>query len=259
MKLKRAFGFCVVMLCGFFTSACFTIEKEIFLNADGSGELLLHVSVPDLPDDAKSTSAGIGKNPAEEIDKFKKNVMTKLPLTVKLKEAKQVKQNGVLSFYAVLEFKDLKDTENILSGIGNDGLDEFSKGQSQWSLQLDKSAGRTTYTEKVFLDMSASNKPASPPVSTKKSGPPRGRQNRKTAPQASTNRAAIDLNSPEFGEKMQLLVMSLVKMRFVLHAPSPISESNADIMLNQNRIAVWNCSLIRFVTDKHPVEMRAVF
>jgi hypothetical protein len=66
------------------------------------------------------------------------------------------------------------------------------------------------------------------------------------------------LNSPEFGEKMQL-VMSLVRMKFVLHAPSPISESNADMMLNQNRIAVWNCSLIKFATDKHPVELKAIF
>jgi hypothetical protein len=259
MRLQKACGFCVVLLLCVFSSACFTIEKEIFLNADGSGELVLHVSVPDLPDDAKTASSGMDKNPAEEIEKFKKNVMTKLPPTVKLKEAKQVTQNGVLNFYAVLEFKDLKDTENILSSIGDDGMSDVTKGQAEWTSRLEKTGDKTAYTEKFLMDVSEKDKPPAAPKKTAAPAKGRNTQTGKSKSQVSGESPAIDLNSPEFGEKLQLMVLSLVKLRFVLHTPSPITTSNADIILDKNRMAVWNCSLLQFAKDKKPIEMKAIF
>jgi len=47
-------------------------------------------------------------------------------------------------------------------------------------------------------------------------------------------------------------------MRFVLHTPAPITDSNADIVLNHNT-AVWNCSLAAFAKDKHAIEMKASY
>jgi hypothetical protein len=47
-------------------------------------------------------------------------------------------------------------------------------------------------------------------------------------------------------------------MRFVLHAPRKITETNADIVLNGN-IAIWNASPGAFFTEKSPIEMKVTY
>lgn len=275
MKLKKALGFCLVLLCSLFSWACFTIEKEIFLNADGSGVVVLRVSMPDLPENMGDAPGVPQTNATQEIDKFKKEVMTKLPATVKLKEAKQVKQNGIMSFYGVLEFKNLKDTEAIFSEFGQGSLNEISTGSaSQWTSQIEMKDGKTMFTERILMDVSEPAKtlsnPTPPPA--KKTPPPA--KSRKTQGKRGTGAAKSDepptgfvtAKPVEIGdelkgfeEQMKPLFLSLVNMRVVLHAPATITDSNADIMLSNNRIAVWNCSLIKFSKDKKPIEMKATF
>jgi hypothetical protein len=276
MKLKRALGFCALILLSLLTSACFTIEKEIFLNADGSGELVLRISMPDVPENLSGASGVPQTNPAQEVDKFKKEVMTKLPATVKLKEAKQVKQNGIVSFYALLEFKNLKDTEAIFAELGKGSLNEVSAGSaSEWTSQLERLDGKSSFTERLLIDVSASSKntlnpPPPPPV--KKSPPPaKGRKaTGKTSKGAtrtqelppgfvSARLPEVSESTQSFEDQMTPLLLSLINLRVVLHTPAPISESNADILLSNNRIAVWNCSLIKFSKDKQPIEMKAKF
>ena len=260
MNWKRVGGFFIIVLFGVFNAACFSIEKEIFLNADGSGEMVLHVTMPDLPEDTATGTVRIEKTPAAEIEKFTQDIMTKLPPTIKLREAKQVKRNGMIGFYAVLEFKDLKETEKILTGFGENGLNEFANGQSEWTVQLDKQAGNINYAERFFINMDESRKGAAPPA--KSSAPAKGHATPNKKP--SSKNAPGKPNPPATGdsqaldEKMQILAWSLVNMRFVLHTPAPIKESNADMIL-KDRIAVWNCSLLNFVKDKKPIEMKATF
>jgi hypothetical protein len=57
---------------------------------------------------------------------------------------------------------------------------------------------------------------------------------------------------------MTALLFGTMRMRFVLHTPSPIKQSNADIVLGQ-KTAVWNCSPIMFVKNKKPLRMVADF
>ncbi|MEW6125857.1 MAG: hypothetical protein AB1757_02235 [Acidobacteriota bacterium] len=255
--MKRILGFVLLLLVGVFNAACFSIEKEIFLNADGSGELVLHISMPDMPDDVKSTPVG-DKDPAAEIEKFKRDIMTKLPPTVKLKEAKQVKQNGVLGFYAVLEFKQLRDTEKILTSFGESGIEDFASGQSEWTVQFDKQADHSSYTERFFINVDESKKTTPPPAKNSTSSGKPSTTGKRATQKPATADPNIFGDSKEFEQKMQMLALALVKMRFVLHAPSPIKATNADILL-KDRIAVWNCSLLNFAKDKKPIEMKATF
>jgi hypothetical protein len=259
MKPKRVGGFFIVLLICFFSSACFSIEKEIFLNADGSGEMILHISMPDLPEDAASGSVRIEKTPQAEIEKFTQDIMTKLPPTVKLREAKQVKRSGMVNFYAVLEFKDLQETEAILSGFSENGLNDFANGKSEWTVRLDKQPGSINYAERFFINVNESKKSVAPSA---KAPAAKGRPvpGRKPASKSATGTMTLSPSGDgkEFDEKMQILAWSLVNMRFVLHTPSPIKESNADMVMKE-RIAVWNCSLLNFVKDKKPIEMKATF
>jgi hypothetical protein len=275
MKLKRALGFCALVLLSVFSSACFTIEKEIFLNADGSGELILRISIPDLPENLNGAPGVPQGTASQEIDKFKKDVMTRLPETVKLKEAKQVKQNGVLSFYALLEFKNLKDTEAIFAELGKSNTSEMSTATaSEWTSQLEKKDGKTIYTERIAVDVGNSSKtllnpttsPAKndpPPAKSRKTPAKRGTSAKKTQEPPS---GFVSAKSPEisdmaqsFEEQLAPLLLAMVSIRVVLHTPAPISESNADILLSNNRIAVWNCSLIKFSKEKKPIEIKATF
>lgn len=290
MKLRKALGFCALICLSVLSSACFTIEKEIFLNADGSGELVLRVSMPDVPEQTGAASGMAQANAAQEVDKFKKEVMTKLPATVKLKEAKQVKQNGVISFYALLEFKNLKDTDVIFAELGKGSLNEVSAGSaSEWSSQLELKDGKATFTERINMEVSASSKgivnaPPPPPPAKTTPPPAKGRKpagkrttgaGRSTEPpsgfvsakspevsgsgQSSATSPAVSGSGQSFEEQMAPLLLSLISLRVVLHTPAPISQSNADILLSNNRIAVWNCSLIKFSKDKKPIEMKATY
>jgi hypothetical protein len=59
-------------------------------------------------------------------------------------------------------------------------------------------------------------------------------------------------------ETINMIFSSLFKLRFVLHAPKKITETNADIVLNGN-IAVWNASFGAFVKEKKPIEMKVAY
>ena len=112
----------------------------------------------------------------------------------------------------------------------------------EWSLQIEKKDNKTRYTQKFLLDVDAKAKAE---VKTSKPG---------EKPQAAEETKA----SNEMEEQFKPLLLSIIRMRFVLHTPSVISDTNADIVLN-GKTAVWNCSLAAFSKDKKPIEMKATF
>lgn len=243
MKPKQAVLYVFAALLCFFASGCFNIEQEIFLNADGSGEFVLHIGMPDFPEKMGSSSLEMSskKDPKEEMEKFKKEMTQGLPPTIVVKDVKEIKQNGSMSLYAVYVFKKLQDVQTILSNFGKESLkDEEMKAKPEWTVTLEKKGGKTVYTGKFLLDMSEEMK--------------KKEEKKKTE-------GATEPGFEEFeklGEEMMQMMLGMIKMRFVLHAPSPITETNADIVLNE-KTAVWNCSMIAFVKDKKPIEMKASF
>ena len=117
MKLKRLFCYCLILTVGLFSSACFSFEQEVFLNADGSGELFLYISMPDLPEEMMKPSDASKKSPADEMAEFKKEMLSGASGTLKLKEAKEIRQNGARGMLAVFQFKDLRDIGAAISRI----------------------------------------------------------------------------------------------------------------------------------------------
>jgi hypothetical protein len=241
MNLKRICCSIALALCCLAATGCFSLEQEVFLNADGSGEFVLSFSLPDLPEDVSSTTPLGGsakKSSGDQVAEFKKEVTTGLPPTVKIKEVKEFRQNGSMGFYIVFQFKNLKDMEPGLANLGKGSLKEGEvKGNSQWKVSVEKSGKKTLYKASLFLDVSNKDK---------------DKAARTTGPDS--NSAGFD----SIEKQLVPLLLGMVKLRFVLHAPSPIAETNADIVLHENT-AVWNCSLITFMNEKRPVEMRAAF
>lgn len=247
MIIKRVLGSAIVAVCCLFSTACFSIEQEVFLNADGSGQLVVFISLPDLPE-KMSAEVASKKSPADTLAEFKKELTTALPHTVKLKEAKEVKQNGVQSIYAVFEFNQLGDIQRVLSNFGKGSLKEGEFGSDpQWSLEIQKRGNKTYYSQKFLLDVDAKSKvEAKAELKT-------GEKSQQAKPSPEEDKA-----SKEMEEQLKPLILSIIRMRFVLHTPSPITDSNADIVLNQTT-AVWNCSLAAFSKEKKPIEMKASF
>ncbi len=248
MKPKQIAGYAVIIACCLFATGCFSIEQEIFLNADGSGELVVFISLPDLPEKMGGAEITSKKTPADTLAEFKKELTTALPSTISLKEAKEVKQNGVQSIYAVFSFKQLQDIQRVLANFGKGSLKEGDIGSDpQWSLQIEKKQDKRFYTQKFLLDVDAKAKAevkAEVTVNGKTQEP-------RKSPEE-------DKASKEMEEQFKPLILSIVRMRFVLHTPSPITDTNADIVLN-GKTAVWNCSLAAFSKDKKPIEMKATF
>jgi hypothetical protein len=243
MNIKRVAGLGVVLACCLFANGCFSIEQEIFLNADGSGQVVVFISLPDFPEKMSAVDMTQKKNPADTLAEFKKELTAALPPTLTLKEAKNVKQNGVQSLYAVFEFKRLDDVQRLLANFGKGSLKEGDIGSDpQWSLQVEKRENRTFYTQKFMLDVDSKAKAEAKTAS--KSGD-------KEKPEETKE-------SKEMDEALKPLLLSIIRMRFVLHAPAPITDSNADIVLNRNT-AVWNCSLAAFAKDKRAIEMKASY
>src|SRR5215467_5013239 len=231
--------FLIGCLC-LMASGCFTIEQEIFLDADGGGDVVLHITMPEFPDDVTKSSLGgvAGKSkPGDDLASLKKDVTTGLPSTVTIKELKEVKQNGSTGFYAVFHFKDLRDMEAMLANLGKGSMKEGElSGNTEWTMRLDKTSGRNTYTGSFFIDMPDSA----------------------AAKQGEANKADKPVAADDFTKQLMPLLLGSVKMRFILHTPSPITETNADIVL-RGRTAVWDCSLITFFTNKTPVRMTAIY
>jgi transcriptional regulator with PAS, ATPase and Fis domain len=188
------------------------------------------------------------KSPADALAEFKKELTTALPPTITLKQAKEVKQNGVQSIYAVFHFKKLEDIQRVLANFGKGSLKEGDIGSDpQWSLKIETKENKSFYTQRFLLDVDAKAKAeikAEVTVNGQK-------QEQKKSPEE-------DKASKEMEEQFKPLILSIVRMRFVLHTPAPITESNADIVLNGNT-AVWNCSLAAFSKEKKPIEMKASF
>jgi hypothetical protein len=248
LNVRRAGWLAVAFLC-LCATGCISIEQEIFLNANGTGEVVVLISLPDLPDQASKPDMGPKKNATELLADFKKELITALPPTIKLKEAKEVKQNGVQSLYATFEFKKLEDVKLVLANFGKNTLKEGEIGSDpQWSIGTVQKGDRTFFTQKFLLDVDNPQGKSK----TNPAGEPAAKDDEKQKT-AETDKASSDLS-----EQLKPLVLAIFRMRFVLHAPSQITDSNADIVLN-GRTAVWNCSLVTFLKEKKPIEMKASF
>jgi len=249
-KAARLVRFGIILLGCLLSSACFSIEQEIFLNADGSGDFVIFISLPDLPEKNQGPELAAKKDPAETLAEFKKELTTALPATITLKQIKDVKQNGVQSIYAVFAFKKLEDVKQVLANFGKSSLKDGDFGTDpEWFLRFEKVGAKTNYTQRFRLDVEAKAKAEVKAEVT---------VNGKSQP-VEKKPPEDDKASKEMEEQLKPLLLSIIRMRFVLHTPSPITETNADIVFN-DRIAVWNCSLAAFAKDsKKPIEMKATF
>ncbi|HYM00085.1 MAG TPA: hypothetical protein VEZ90_14120 [Blastocatellia bacterium] len=274
MNIKRMLFGAVIALGLVFTTACFNIEQEVFLNPDGSGEAMISLSLPDLPEDVTGKQGGIvpKSDPASMLDALKSAITSKLPPTVKVKEARAVQQNGSMAWFAVFEFKNLSDLGPALTDLGlsktaaesatapkdSTGPDPLN-GNIRCSLDVRKIAEKTIYTERLLLE---NPKPA---------GSAQGGKGGKETEAQKVDQPKSDGDKQEagsfddFGKQLAPLIMGAFHLRFVLHTPTPITESNADVVLHGNT-AIWNCTLLGFMKDKksadngtRPIEMRAAF
>jgi hypothetical protein len=261
-KNSRWLGLSLLLALVIGTSGCISIEQEIFLQPDGSGDLLMHIGLPDLPEDAKKSPAP-GGNPAEAMEKFKQEVVAKLPPTIKLVTAKETKRNGTQGFYAVFHFQDVREVQKLMmttlkeSTEGAPGTSPKGK-PPEWTIKYGKQGGVTNFSQMFFADV-ATQAGASAAVKTSpaKPGPRTTRRGAKTAaaPKVEAN-AEFKMGGLE---NLESLMLHIFKFRFVLHTPAPIKDSNADIVINGGKSALWDCSLGAFAKEKKPIEMRASF
>jgi len=142
------------------SSGCFSVEQEIFLQADGSGDMVMHLSLPDLPEELMKKSATVGPgqpDPKQMIEEMKQQFSSGLPTTVQLKEVKEVKQNGAFGFYIVLHFKQLSDLETALDSyskeMGEKDSEQKKKDESYWKVAMEKKGDLTIVTQRLFIDL----------------------------------------------------------------------------------------------------------
>ncbi len=280
MSKVKLFGLGLLLALGVLTSGCISIEQEIFLQPDGSGDLLLLISLPDLPDDAKSGMSG--GDPAEAMQKFRTEVAAKLPPTIKLKEAKEMRRNGTLGFYALFQFKDINEVQAVMSNVMKESTQGMPGGggsakPSEWNVKLIKQGAATSFTQTFYADMSDTKVQTSgnvevdvkpqPKPATIKTGRPTARAGRRPAGKPAAKPATKPADEPDASggsikmegmEGLAQMMLGAIKFRFTLHTPTPITSSNADLVLG-GKTALWNCSLAAFAKEKKPIEMKASY
>src|SRR5262249_38936153 len=126
-----------------------------------------------------------------------------------------------------------------------------SKGKVGGTAAIDRIGNKTTYTGTMLLDIADK-----PPAASDKTGSKEG--SKSAAKDGSKGGSAEVSIDDSFSEQLKPLLLGTVRMRFVLHAPAPITDTNADIVLNR-RMAICNCSLIAFMKDKTPIKMTATY
>lgn len=293
MTKKTCLLILLAAMLSLLTSGCIAVEQEIFLAADGSGEMVMHISLPDIPDAImkNSPAAGTGQpDPKAILEELKKKFSSNLPPTVQLKEAKEVKRNGAFGYYIVLHFKQLSDLESAMDSFSKEGLAEQGSGEakkkdeSYWKVFQEKKGDLTTITQRLFVDMSgmfgkdapAGDKeknvepvePPPPPAPKAEPKPPAKRVakrgGRTTQPAAPVEKEE-DFPAPPMAEDMfkglmeddamKMIFSSIFKFRFIVHAPKDFTETNADIVLN-GKTAIWNASFGAFIGEKDSKEKK---
>lgn len=296
MNIKAYFAAIFVAVLCLLTSGCYSTEYEIFLEPDGSGDMVIYISMPNIPEALLEAMKKDASNPQQELqklfDEVKQIFTNDLPPTINLKEAKEVRRHGAFAYYIVLRFNQLSDVNSVIDKFAKEGMSKAgmtksaaSKIESFWKIQLEKAGDLTMVTQSLYYDFEAigaamatdkregekSPSDSAPPDKSRasvkpKSGskPARKALKRRTAPAddhvtPKEDPAIDDAMKAFFSEGMiGLLASAMLKMRFVLHAPKKITETNADIVLN-GRIAIWNLTLGAFVPEKKPIEMKVTY
>jgi hypothetical protein len=163
------------------------------------------------------------------------------------------------------------------------------KFESLWRIQLEKTGDLTMITQRVFYAYTegamegetemGKRESAKPPSDSPAPGksqssvtPKSGSKPASKAPASRTARGAkpmapkeddtieskVDAQLKQLGEEMGKFISSTIKLRFVLHTPKKITETNADIVLDE-KTAVWNASFAAFLKEKKPIEMKLIY
>jgi hypothetical protein len=253
MRANRLFVVCFVALACAASTGCISFEEDVFLNQDNSGEFVLQLSMPDFPDSmTKSSPANaVEKTPQQQLADLRQQLTAGLPSSVALEQIKEIRENGSIGFCAIFKFKNVKDIEPALAALGKgNGKETGLADNSQWKMAIEKIGGKNLFTSSVYYEIQDDKE----------------KQTKKTAEGAQSAGAAQPAKSPEksndmgsdLDQQLKPLLMGMVRMRFVLHTPSKITDSNADIVLRDNT-AIWNSSMIAFLNSKKPIEMRATY
>lgn len=267
----------LLLVLGVLTSGCISIEQEIFLQPDGSGELLLLINLPDFPEGAQGGfSAG---DPAEAMQKFRAEIAAKLPPTIKLKDAKELRRNGTMGFYALFQFKDLNEVEAVMTKVmqestqGMPNANTSTQKPPEWKVKLEKQGNTRNFTQLFYTDTGDTKVETSgnvslelKPQSNKAAAPARQTGRRQAGARQPARSTARGTTAPDASSEMKMegmegmaqMMLGAIKFRFTLHTPTPIVSSNADLVLG-GKTALWNCSLAAFAKEKKPIEMKVSF
>jgi hypothetical protein len=286
MKRKTWFTPIFIIVLCLLTSGCVNIEQEIFLEPDGSGDMVFYFSMPDIPipEEMKKSAMAPPQNLQNLIDLLKQNFANDLPPTIKLKDAKQIQRNGANAYYLIMHFEKLDDINSILNRYGKDNANKQgqaqpldSKAKSFWKIQQEKAGDQNVITQSFYVDMAemlaaakapSEKAPSTVPspksetqgsVTPESTPKPSDKENTGGAPGAPKESNPFESVKDMLDEQtMNMLLSIFLKQRFVLHTPKKITATNADIVLNGN-IAVWNATFAAFTGEKKPIEMKVSY
>jgi hypothetical protein len=249
MRANRLFVVCFVAVACAVSTGCISFEEEVFLNQDNSGEFVLQLSMPDFPDSMTkgSPTNAVEKSPQEQLADLKQQLTAGLPSSVALEQIKEVREHGSIGFYAIFKFKNVRDIEPALAALGKGNGKTGLSDNSQWKMAIENIAGKNVFTSSVYYQIQ----------DDKEKQPDRKPENTQSAGSAAQPAKSTDMGS-DLDQQLEPLLMGMIRMRFVLHTPSKITDSNADIVLRDNT-AIWNSSMIAFLNSKKPIEMRATY
>lgn len=234
--IHNALAVCFLFFCALFLSGCFTIEQEIFLKEDGSGTFLIHITLPNPPK-KEGEVAKPEEDPEKIMEEIKKG-MDELKITgLTVKEVKEVSKNDLAQIYLVFEFQDIKTLIPALKKLeetGNKKADKKEDMNIAWTLDLKKSGAQTTFLSTYAFAFKPEKK---------------DEKKEKTKEEEEWEKMAED---------MMMTMLSMAKVRFVLHAPKDFVKTNADMTVGNQ--AVWEGAMSSFIgkTPK-PLQMEATY
>lgn len=231
----RLFVFAALCFTSLLFSGCFTIEHEIFLKNDGSGTFIMHITMPNPP-----KKEGETVKPQEDPEQIMKDIKTALNeikvtgLTVK--DVKEIEKNDLGQIYIVFEFQDIKTLVPALQKLneaGNKESKQKDEMKMDWLIDLKKDGDKTKFASSYAFEFKPEKK---------------NEKKEKTKEDEEWEKMAQD---------MLTTMLSMAKVRFVLHAPKDFTQTNADITFGSQ--AVWESSLSAFMQKGKKLEMEASY
>ena len=197
----------------FCMTSCLEMTERIQLNPDGSSDISLHISLPDIPDDKKKSAPAKEKDLDKEVEAVFSSVQKD---GLSLKKGREETITGIKYFTLIGSAEKIYDLKNLYFQMKKGGKNkEEDKSKEAFEEIFSKSRFEVKKTKKGVLQI------------TRSFSPPKIKKLKKSSKKVKNQEA-------ELGKELEDAFLNVFRIRFEFHSPTKVVHSNAPTVFGRD-------------------------